>query len=211
MLNDDNACIRYLMKEMDPSEEILIERAMMEDEDLLIEVESLRQTLKRLDDELPELEPPSHITEQIKRTAAERKPDLQSGWYRFNVRGVQYAAAAAVVIAGLFSGMLLIQNETAQDVNSADTETETTGNNRAAGVGTASDLSLPQPVGVREQQFEPWVDRNEVLRFQDQFSSEGRADYDSMLNVTTKKLRLIDDPLQINSRTRTLQMTGTDQ
>jgi hypothetical protein len=34
------------MKEMDPSEELLMERAMMEDEDLLIEVESMRQTLK---------------------------------------------------------------------------------------------------------------------------------------------------------------------
>ena len=34
MLNDENACIRYLMKEMDPSEEVLMERAMMEDDDL---------------------------------------------------------------------------------------------------------------------------------------------------------------------------------
>jgi len=40
MQNEDNACIKYLMKEMDPSEELLMERAMMEDEDLLIEVET---------------------------------------------------------------------------------------------------------------------------------------------------------------------------
>ena len=53
MQNDENAVIRYLMKEMDPSEEVLMERAMMEDDDLLIEVESMRQTLHRSRDRTP--------------------------------------------------------------------------------------------------------------------------------------------------------------
>ena len=46
-INDDG-CIRYLMKEMDPSEEIEFEREMMKDEDLLIEVETLRKSFQKL-------------------------------------------------------------------------------------------------------------------------------------------------------------------
>ena len=45
MHTDENNAIRYLMKEMDPSEEMEFEKQMREDENLLIEVESLRATL----------------------------------------------------------------------------------------------------------------------------------------------------------------------
>ena len=82
MRNEDNDCIRYLMKEMDPSEELLMERAMMEDEDLLIEVESMRQTLQKLD-QLPKMDPPSDVAEAVMEKAAEQAKENRNDNYSY--------------------------------------------------------------------------------------------------------------------------------
>ena len=58
MINNDEGCIRYLMQEMDPAEEIEFEREMLKNQDLLIEVESLRRTDKKLG-KLPLINPPN--------------------------------------------------------------------------------------------------------------------------------------------------------
>jgi hypothetical protein len=84
MTFDENACIRYLMKEMDPSEELLFEKKMMEDENLLIEVESLRKVNQRLSG-IPEMEPPKGVTEHhIKGfRLSSNKKNLNRGLYIF--------------------------------------------------------------------------------------------------------------------------------
>ena len=67
----DEGVIRYLMKEMDPSEEIEFERCMMEDENLLIEVECLRRSLEKTK-QLPNFNPPESLTEEIPQKATPR-------------------------------------------------------------------------------------------------------------------------------------------
>ena len=64
MLNKDDGCIRYLMQEMDPAEVIEFEREMLNDENLLIEVESLRKTYEKLA-KLPLYNPPKLLIDQV--------------------------------------------------------------------------------------------------------------------------------------------------
>ncbi|MDZ7694328.1 MAG: hypothetical protein U5K69_24935 [Balneolaceae bacterium] len=109
MPNDNNDSIRYLMKEMDPSEEVLMERSMMEDEDLLIEVECMRQTLNKIEKNLPKVEPPPDVTQAvINKAAKHKKQERSSGIIPVSLGsyGIGYIAAAAVVAVGLISGSL---------------------------------------------------------------------------------------------------------
>lgn len=193
MLNDENACIRYLMKEMDPSEEVLMERAMMEDDDLLIEVESLRQTLKRLD-ELPEKNPPSHLTESIVDYAKE-EAEKRTSTNILSLPPIRYAAAA-VLILGVSMGSLWVY----QDTNSADASQQSL---------QTGELVAPMNIlPMQQSKTEPWVDRKNMLHFQDQFN-EGNTEFDSIMQNSMKKLRPLSDPFQYNSGSRSIQMTGS--
>ena len=60
------------MKEMDPSEEMEFEKKIREDENLLIEVESLRATNRKLAG-LPLQNPPKHLTQKIANEAKQLK------------------------------------------------------------------------------------------------------------------------------------------
>lgn len=194
MLNDENAPIRYLMKEMDPSEEMLMERAMMEDDDLLIEVESLRQTLKRLD-ELPEKNPPSHVSESVMEYAAEKAESNQPS-YLFASKPVQYAAAAVLVIGASLAGFWVIEQQ-------GDTNTSQI----SADMGNNAIPSLNISTGG-ENSSDPWVDNKDILYFQDQFNSSS-AEYDSILKNSMQKLTPLTNPSFYNTGSRPIQMTGT--
>ncbi|MDR8391160.1 hypothetical protein NC796_08430 [Aliifodinibius sp. S!AR15-10] len=219
MPNDDNASIRYLMKEMDPSEEVLMERSMMEDEDLLIEVECMRQTLKRLDEDLPEMDPPAHVTQDILNKASKHKPNTRSGLIPISFSGsrIGYVAAAAVMAIGLVSGVLLYQDR----VGGTESDSQTQQNSSAASVSSSPTVDVDagqlnasiqsQAVETAEAEIEPWVDHQQILRFQDQFSEQTRTEFDSMLNTSIQKLKPIDDPLDMGSRSRSLQLTGSEQ
>lgn len=193
MLNEDNACIRYLMKEMDPSEEVLMERAMMEDEDLLIEVECMRHVLKRLDDNLPLINPPSHITEQILQTAAQHPVSKISGMNRLHY------FAAAVVVIGFISGLVWFQNTDKQKIPPAPLQSTVT-------VTSSSYVVTP----VVENEAEPWVDRNNMLHFRPPYANQSQAAFDSLLNVSIRKLKPINGTLQSNTPHRVLQLTGSE-
>ena len=193
MQQDENAVIRYMMKEMDPSEEVLMERAMMEDDDLLIEVESMRQTLHRLDD-LPEKEPPADLTESIVQQAAEQKKTT-SQWPSVPSQVYKYAAVLLVGM-GLGSGLLLF-------LNSAETG-ETAGNNAAI----TSQIGTPA-TDQQANDTEPWVDRDDVVYFQDMFNQQSPA-YNNIMQASMDKLTPVNDnSLRGNSTTRGLQLTGS--
>ena len=202
MLNDDNACIRYLMKEMDPSEEVLMERAMMEDDDLLIEVECLRQTFQRLDD-LPEKEPPAHLTESIVEQAVEYREKQNSYFNVIPSGSFKYAVAASVVIA-LTLGSFWMMNDSSSAVSEDQSRSASVGND-AIQFPIISNSFEVTPVKAGEAK--PWVDRNDVLRFQDQFN-QANAEFDTILRNSMQKLTPITDPFTNGSGSRSLQMTG---
>ncbi len=208
MRNENNDCIRYLMKEMDPSEELLMERAMMEDEDLLIEVESMRQTLKKLD-KLPKKNPPSELTNQIMEQAAAQAQKNRASTMSSFKPAFKYAVAATIALTLTAGGAwLYIGNEgdNRQQLSTAsasDAETEvTTGSS-----GFALDTQLFQTIMAQEEEVEPWVDRNNVLHFNGQTLDD--TSYEALLEESQQKLRLIEQP-SVNSRpARSFQLTGS--
>ena len=138
-INDDG-CIRYLMKEMDPSEEIEFEREMMKDEDLLIEVETLRKSFQKLG-KLPLHHPPKELSEQVLSMAVEtrkRQLDDQQKW--FGVMGRSVAAAVALLMIGS-SGYYFWQNQS-----------------EPPGSSVVQQIQNADPP-------EPWVDRNQIIEF----------------------------------------------
>ncbi|HBX67193.1 MAG TPA: hypothetical protein DEG32_13925, partial [Balneolaceae bacterium] len=101
MHTDENNAIRYLMKEMDPSEEMEFEKQMREDENLLIEVESLRATQKRLS-ALSTKNPPQNLTKKISDEAKQ----LQSEKLRSskNITFFLKRGLAAAILLAAFTG-----------------------------------------------------------------------------------------------------------
>ncbi len=194
MPNDDNDVIRYLMDEMDPAQEVLMERAMMEDDDLLIEVESLRQTMKRLDD-LPEKEPSSELTDSIIEQAAEHK----KSWITIpQIPNYVYKYAAVLLLGmGLSSGFWVMYG------SSDEPEQDGT---QAASVEASLPVSF-QTVSTEQAEVEPWVDHNNVLYFQDQFNTNSTA-YQSIIEASMKKLTPLSGPPLPSYRVRNLQLTG---
>lgn len=197
MENDGNDVIRYLMNEMDPSQEVMMERAMMEDDDLLIEVESMRQTLRRLDD-LPEKKPSAELSNSILEQAAEQ----QQRWYHFPAIPTEAYKYAAVLLlgAGLSSGFWLMQGGP-DESNSEGSQTASFEASLPASIQTVSD---------NENRIEPWVDHNNVLYFQDRFNSNSTA-YQGIIEASMKKVTPLQGPPIPSLRSRNLQLTGSRQ
>ncbi len=201
MRNEDNDCIPYLMKEMDPSEEILMEQAMMEDEDLLIEVESMRQTLKKLD-KLPRIEPPSYVQDAVLEKASnhtEKKKFNQSLKPAF-----KYAVAATLALTVTAGGMwFYIGGEAGESQQSETTQAQASTN-----MSLQLNNSTIETASAKNPQIEPWVDRDNVLHFEDNFM-DGDSNFKTILNNSTQKLRLIETPMTNSDRVNSLQLTGS--
>lgn len=107
---DDELCLKYVLNELDPSEVLLVERAMANDDDTLIEVESLRLTLRKID-RMPEYKPPRHVQQRIleeaKRHAEERYQQSRIiNFFSFqNTVSYTAAAVAAVLLISISYGM----------------------------------------------------------------------------------------------------------
>ena len=105
-INDED-CIRYLMREMDPSEEIEFEREMMSNENLLIEVESLRSTYNKVK-KLPLKQTPKELLAKVKEQAIldqekKLKRSLKMiGWFGKSVAAVATTLLLVSVSVGLY-------------------------------------------------------------------------------------------------------------
>lgn len=192
---DENDSIRYLMKEMDPSEELLFEKRMEEDEDLLIEVESLRRVVQRLSD-LPEMDPPRHLSRNLVLQASahlnRRKRRTQT----------LYLSAAASVLIAFLAGALLFQ------------DSSTTGGFDSVEPPRAENAL---PITKTETQSDsddpaPWVDHEQDLHFLDRYSADQTESYDSLLQNSYQRLRPVQSATgQQQDRLRGLHLTGQSQ
>jgi hypothetical protein len=139
-INDED-CIRYLMREMDPSEEIEFEREMMSNENLLIEVESLRSTYNKVK-KLPLKQTPAEILEKVKKQAvSDQQKQLRSSFKLIGWFGKTVAVAATI--------LLLIS----VSVYFIDFGTLTS--------------SPAQSTVISAGTVQPWVDRNEIIKISD--------------------------------------------
>lgn len=210
MRNEDNDCIRYLMKEMDPSEELLMERAMMEDEDLLIEVESMRQTLTKLD-KLPQMDPPSDVTDSIMEQAAEQAEKNRRS-HNALAPVFKYAVAATLALTVTAGGMWFYMGADQQQSGSTKTASVAPGNSSRVTSSDLSNASLNNKGTTastsRESGVEPWIDRNDILHFEDHFGSQD-SNFKAIIRNATQKLQLIEQPMHGTSRVKSLQLTGS--
>lgn len=205
--DDQNDCIRYLMKEMDPSEELLMERAMMEDDDLLIEVESLRQTLRRLDN-LPKKNPPKDLTESIVAKAARHKENEKSRFTLFSFEPLKYVAAASVMIATALGSFWLMQDNSAtpnQPTNQIESTSASTVTN-----SILSNTFRTSPVNLENDDTDPWIDKDNMLRFEDR-QNQATADFESIFQNSFEKLKPLNEPFSEGTNPQSIYMTGSNQ
>jgi len=194
MTFDENACIRYLMKEMDPSEELLFEKKMMEDENLLIEVESLRKVNQRLSG-LPEMEPPKGVSQNIISKASDYHLQKKSK------QRIIYFSAAATIFVVFVAGAFLILEENSAAAGDSHTSQAT--------LGSASNPGFELKLESSSNGLTPWVDNNEELHFEDRFNADRAAAFDSIMNNSFQRLQPIQDRERRNDRARGLHLTGS--
>jgi hypothetical protein len=193
MQNEDDV-IRYLMKEMDPSEEVLMERAMMEDDDLLIEVECMRRTLHRLD-ELPEKTPPAPLSESIVQQAGEHKNK-----FAFISGDIFKYAAVLIIGIGLGGGVwLFLQTWVLQKQGKENPKT----------VISVHTINTKAAVGDN-MNIKPWVDRHNVIYFQDMFGS--KSHYNNIRQTSLHKLTPVHNSSSPTAPyTQAIHLTGASR
>jgi hypothetical protein len=190
--------IAYLFREMDPTEEVEFERSLTENENLLIEVESLRKVQERLNS-LPSFTPPAHVVDSIKETAAKQAFKKQ----RFRFGSVHYAAAA-VLLAGFFAGAILLETNSSNDSSdsaSLGAPAFQFSNNAPSSASSES--------RIERRKITPWVDNNEVIRFTDRGTHTEGSSVDSLFKNSYQRLTPVTDPLQSAGYQRGLHLTGS--
>lgn len=194
MRKKDTSSVAYLFKEMDPSEELEFERELRNNENLLIEVESLKQINDRLSI-LPSIDPPEEVVKSIQNFANDRVSRKKKG----GVRPV-YIATAAMIMVGFFAGAIVMNFN------------EQEGAAVRANLGGAT-FQLPATESANDIQgrkiMKPWVDNNEVLRFTDGAFNVEATSMDSVFRNSYQRLKPVTDPLQSNIYQRNLQLTGS--
>lgn len=182
MNTDENNAIRYLMREMDPSEEMEFEKLMREDEDLLIEVESLRATNRRLS-ALPQKNPPEHLTKQI----ADDAKQLQSKKI-YNTNNIAFflkRGLAAAILLSAFTGGYYYYSDYSEASNSS------------------------MPATSERENIEPWVDRNEIIRFSESQQAVESSAIQTDFTKSYEKLQLVNDPMGNSSGNNGIMLTGS--
>lgn len=194
MNKKDTNSISYIFNEMDPSEEVEFERELELNNNLLIEVETLKNTKERLQN-LPDVNPPAHLVQSVRMMAAKKASDSRRR-KQFSV----YSAAAAVLLMAFASGFFIYDNEHSSENAPAE---------QAGMAGSAEFQNVMSPADQPEE-LTPWVDQNEIIRFTDQFQRENQASFDTVFKHSFQKLTPVTDPVQSRIYRRELQLTGSN-
>lgn len=185
--------IAYLFKEMDPSEKVEFERLLRKNENLLIEVESLRNISNRIE-ELPEISAPDSILQSVCEQASEI--NRSSNFVRSKPF---YFATAALLSIGFMAGALLIES---------DETANNTGNASVGSVGSIQTDATNNPAGTTtDREITPWVDENDVIHYTGVESERP----DSLLENSYRRLTPVTNPSQNSSYQRNLHLTGSRQ
>ena len=188
MINNDEGCIRYLMQEMDPAEEIEFEREMLKNQDLLIEVESLRRTDKKLG-KLPLINPPNVVLEQIKQNAVriQKEKTQRSKTLFFNFTRALASVAAVFMILSITLYYYTNLKITLIDKTSTIQATK-------------NSIVLP------------WVDKNEIIKFAGtEYRSVPTDEFDEEINHSFNKLKLVDNKTGFTSNNKKIILTRISQ
>lgn len=216
MLNADELCLKYILNELDPSEVLLVEQAMKEDENVLIEIESLRATLRKLD-KLPEVSPSEDVRQKILQRASEYAANRTStAFFGTNSAGATYLAVAALLIVTISIGLYSYNAQPGVTDHTAAPVSETVTTLSAPVSGSAAPAisgTSPLPtLNSSSQRVQPWVDNNNVLRIGVSNSSSGLTIVSPDAGSTHPSSRLVPierQPDHFGSGLRELQLTRT--
>jgi len=192
MSKEDTNSIKYILEEMDPAEMVEFERMMASDPDLRIEVESIKRMTGKLNT-LPKLSPPKQLTDSILSIAADQRGER--GGFRSG-----YFLSAAVVILGLTSGFLVLQNISEESGQGWDSSASIS----AFGNG------LNQIKETQNPSIKPWVDRQDVLRL-DGFESVPSPIQVYEVTNSINKLKPVSKYPDIQPFSRSVQLTGNQR
>jgi len=171
MPNADEICLKYILNELDPSDVLLVEQAMKDDENVLIEIESLRATLRKLD-KLPESTPPEEVRQKILLQASEYAQNRSStGFLGFNPSNATSLAAAAILFVSISIGLYSYSSTNFPASNGSEVNPSS-----VSAIETSTpDASLTNIAGTgnAEPAVQPWVDNNKVLRINVANSASG--------------------------------------
>ena len=197
MSEKENRSIAYIFNEMDPSEILEFERELSCDSNLLIEVESLKNIAEKLED-LETVEPPDEVVQTVFQKVAENRPGNTSGTGRL----VWYSAAAAMLLF-VTTGLYLMDN--GDSSSNESTDTAIVGSNPYVFQATTERPADEEP----DERIAPWVDHNEIIRFQDGiFTEEETAAIDSIYRQSFQKLTPVTNPSQSATARQNLHLTG---
>lgn len=198
MQNIEELCIKYLMDELDPSEKVLVEKKMREDPNILIEIESLRCTLKKLDN-LPVYDPPAKVTQALVDLARDNNnntavtPIPLLGNMAHNVR---YWGAAAVLVLSVSVGSYFIFSNESQSVK----------------MNAQTNTAMSSPAVQGSQTVKPWVDRNNIIYITPTNSSQvASVNTDTALSGSMKNLKPLKNPILNQDQTLDLHLAGSKQ
>lgn len=198
MSDKNSRSVAYLYDEMDPSEKLEFERDLKMDENLLIEVETLRKVSTKLHN-MDTLQPPVEVVDAVLRSLEVRKKVAGSR----RSKRVVYYSAAAILLLGLTYGFIL----------TGDVDSGQSNGSESATVGTFQNM-LPASVGnvstVSEMdKLMPWVDHNDVLHFRDGLYGSEASSVDSIFRQSFRKLTPITNPSQSPTARQNLHLTGS--
>ncbi|MEX2600528.1 MAG: hypothetical protein WD355_02695, partial [Balneolaceae bacterium] len=164
-----------------PSEEVIFEKKMLDDQNLLIEVECFRNIHKRLND-LPEVEPPAEVTEKVLE-AASRHLERESGPGQLKYL---WLSAAATLLITLFGGMFLLDQQGGSTGEASEASTTAGGGVLISGSEMQSGASEANPEPVS-----PWVDNNDLLHFEQRYDVNHASAFDSIFRHSYQKLESV--------------------
>jgi len=190
--------IAYLYNEMDPSEKLEFERDLEVDENLLIEVETLRKVTTKLHN-IDAVQPPNEVVDAVLKSLENRRTEAGN---RRSKRFFYYSAAALLLI-GFTYGFVIKGELNGELPNEAG----------SASIGSIQNI-LPASIDniTRESESNrvmPWIDENEVLHFRDGLYGSEASSIDSLFRQSFQKLTPITNPTQSPTARQNLHLTGS--
>jgi hypothetical protein len=194
MNTEDTLSVKYIYGELDPSEEVIFEREISESEDLMIEVESMRETRKRLE-KLPLINPPSELSENVLNFL--EKKNEKTGQKQAYI----YLSVAASILVALFSGGYLFVADSAENQKMESAVSEASGGSSAI-LNYSNEKPDLRPAS-------PWIDKNDIIYMNDLYNLQTGKAENSVFKNSFEKLTPVDRFQQNFDVNRDFQLTGS--
>lgn len=200
--------IRFLMDEMDPSEKISFEKRIRLNQDLLIEVESLKKTWEKTK-AYPSFESPERVKEAIfaKAEVSINASSKSWNWNWIPQNGFRVAASFLVMATVIITWNTWMPTNHSDHTGSLNTPNDVQPSNEP--LTTAKDSGIGNEANEIDNEITPWVDHNHIIRF------AGTTDFNlsqsSEINSTSQqnsKLRLVNDQTGYTGQNRKILLTG---